>query len=296
MIGDLSKGQEKSSLVVIEDNSVAQGRGLLLSFIANLSQRVDEVHIVCYDGRSQDIQLLVPGTNIKIYKAYKDLLNWDGNDDVNVSVDIVKYIKEKNSFHGNKKIAIVIDSISQLILYRSASYTCQVIHRLANTQCLGCEVEQVVCLLHHDLHDDSSCSLIDHTASTVIRLKSSKSEKYNHCCEILHKKISGKITEINENFNISENFEVKDIVEVSKVISLPTGDDAQVDPAANLTFNLTLTDKEKEARSKVVLPYTYDKQRQEATLNKSVGEGKIFYQPDEIDDFDEEDPDDDLDI
>jgi hypothetical protein len=36
--------------------------------------------------------------------------------------------------------------------------------------------------------------------------------------------------------------------------------------------------------------------RQEATLNKSVVEGKIFYQPDEVDDFDEEDPDDDLDI
>ena len=36
--------------------------------------------------------------------------------------------------------------------------------------------------------------------------------------------------------------------------------------------------------------------RQDDTLNKSVGEGKIFYQPDEADDFDEEDPDDDLDI
>ena len=28
----------------------------------------------------------------------------------------------------------------------------------------------------------------------------------------------------------------------------------------------------------------------------SAGSGKIFYQPDEADDFDEEDPDDDLDI
>ncbi len=36
--------------------------------------------------------------------------------------------------------------------------------------------------------------------------------------------------------------------------------------------------------------------RKDATLRKSVGEGKIFYQPDEADDFDEEDPDDDLDI
>ena len=36
--------------------------------------------------------------------------------------------------------------------------------------------------------------------------------------------------------------------------------------------------------------------RQDSLLAKSVGEGKIFYQPDEADDFDEEDPDDDLDI
>ncbi|XP_053378727.1 elongator complex protein 5-like [Mercenaria mercenaria] len=70
----------------------------------------------------------------------------------------------------------------------------------------------------------------------------------------------------------------------------------QVDPAANLTFNLTLTDKEKKARSEVKLPYTYDANRQDDSFTRSVGEGKIFYQPDEADDFDEEDPDDDLDI
>jgi len=32
------------------------------------------------------------------------------------------------------------------------------------------------------------------------------------------------------------------------------------------------------------------------STDASSGEGKIFYQPDEADDFDEEDPDDDLDI
>ena len=31
----------------------------------------------------------------------------------------------------------------------------------------------------------------------------------------------------------------------------------QVDPAANLTFNLTLSDKEKEDRSRVPLPYMH---------------------------------------
>lgn len=34
-----------------------------------------------------------------------------------------------------------------------------------------------------------------------------------------------------------------------------------MDPTANLPFNLSLSDKEKEARSQVVLPYTYNKER-----------------------------------
>ena len=65
---------------------------------------------------------------------------------------------------------------------------------------------------------------------------------------------------------------------------------SQPDPTANLTFDLTLTAKEKQDRANVVLPYT----RPHISLGK--GEGQIFYQPDEADDFDESDPDDDLDI
>ena len=33
------------------------------------------------------------------------------------------------------------------------------------------------------------------------------------------------------------------------------------DPTANLTFNLTLTEREKEDRSRVVLPYTHTSER-----------------------------------
>ncbi len=35
----------------------------------------------------------------------------------------------------------------------------------------------------------------------------------------------------------------------------------QPDPTANLTFNLTLTEREKTARASVPLPYTYDKEK-----------------------------------
>lgn len=299
MIGDLIQGREKSQTILIEDSADLSGRTLLAAFISNLSDRVDEVHVICFDGRSRDVEdhLQVDTERIKFYNGHSDLLGWNKSTELTVMSDIVTYLKDKGHFHGNKKVAVVIDSISPVILYRSIPYTCQTIHRLADTLCIGCEVEQVVCLLHSDLHEHKCCTLVEHTSSTVIKMRQPSTNHHMNCCDILHKKISGKITKISENFNLTDQFGIKDISEVTSVILPKQAEvDQQVDPAANLTFNLTLSEKEKEARSQVKLPYTYDQQRQEATLNKSVGEGKIFYQPDEVDDFDEEDPDDDLDI
>ena len=74
------------------------------------------------------------------------------------------------------------------------------------------------------------------------------------------------------------------------------------DPTANLTFDLRLSSKEKEDRSRVVLPYTsvrdagVDVVSSASQSHASKGSGQIYYQPDDVDDFDESDPDDDLDI
>ncbi|KAG0014288.1 hypothetical protein BGZ80_010539, partial [Entomortierella chlamydospora] len=58
------------------------------------------------------------------------------------------------------------------------------------------------------------------------------------------------------------------------------------DPAANLSFNLNLTDEQRRAKNETVLPYM---KTQEST-------GAIYYEPDAADDFDDDDPDDDLTI
>lgn len=71
---------------------------------------------------------------------------------------------------------------------------------------------------------------------------------------------------------------------------------SQVDPTQNLTFNLKLTDNERQARSNLKLPYMYHEEKKSDVAVNSVGDGKVFYQPDEADDFDEDDPDDDLNI
>lgn len=71
------------------------------------------------------------------------------------------------------------------------------------------------------------------------------------------------------------------------------GDAVGVDPRDNLTFNLHLTDEEKAMRAETALPYAKTHEEKQQVLQ---GTGAIFYEPDDVDDFDDEDPDDDLDI
>ncbi|KAJ2747433.1 Elongator complex protein [Coemansia sp. BCRC 34301] len=63
------------------------------------------------------------------------------------------------------------------------------------------------------------------------------------------------------------------------------------DPTANLPFNLSLTDKQRRDKAEVALPYL-----EARVADVAGGSGDIIYQLDEEDDWDEDDPDDDLDI
>lgn len=300
MIGDLVVGKERSKLIVIEDSLLQSGRPLVLSLICNLCTRVEKVHVICYDRNPSYLREEVPEELLKrvvVHDGFQDVLGWNNPEGLSVNTDLVQYLQNKPGYHGNHTIALVIDSLSPMMLHRAAPYTCQTISRLTHSKIHTADTEQVVCLVHGDLHDNHSLTLVEHLATSVVKVQASALDHFLMASQILHKRISGKIIKITEHFNLSEKYEVLDVTEIKSVDQTTSAvDTGQTDPTANLTFNLTLTDKEKMARSQVKLPYTYDRNRQDDTLNKSVGEGKIFYQPDEADDFDEEDPDDDLDI
>lgn len=61
-----------------------------------------------------------------------------------------------------------------------------------------------------------------------------------------------------------------------------------IDPESLATFKINFEDEELEARNALKLPYE--------KTSVEVPAGRIIYSPDSDDDFDEEDPDDDLDI
>lgn len=71
--------------------------------------------------------------------------------------------------------------------------------------------------------------------------------------------------------------------------------DKKADPTANLSFNLSLTDEQRKTKESLVLPFM-KAQQLEVSVDEEKKSGLIYYDPDAADDFDDEDPDEDLDI
>ncbi|KAF3697930.1 Elongator complex protein 5 [Channa argus] len=98
-------------------------------------------------------------------------------------------------------------------------------------------------------------------------------------------------------FNIKEDFTVIVQGKPSHTgLRQDEPEELQTDPTANLTFNLRLSDTEREAKEKLALPFIFSKEKKTALLHSGPGSGRILYEPDANDDYDEEDPDDDLDV
>ncbi|KAI8380168.1 Elongator complex protein 5 [Blakeslea trispora] len=72
--------------------------------------------------------------------------------------------------------------------------------------------------------------------------------------------------------------------------------DKKSDPTANLSFNLSLTEEQRKAKDSLVLPFMKAQQLEVSTEEEKKSGGLIYYDPDAADDFDDEDPDEDLDI
>ena len=97
---------------------------------------------------------------------------------------------------------------------------------------------------------------------------------------------------------------VKEVIVARKAES---GGEKEEEVLATTTFRLDLSEKEREARDKLVLPFLREKQQEETEdegvriqqqqqAKDTTTCGKIYYSPEEVDDWDEEDPDDDLDF
>ncbi|XP_033107715.1 elongator complex protein 5-like [Anneissia japonica] len=309
LLGQLIDGREGSQLIVLEDSVAHSGRALLRCITTELAYRLDQVHIFNFDT-PPDVFINTIDTKIKgklqCHDGWTNPLQWNLNSsngrhnslDISSSEDVFMTNVQKCNRDDSKRVCVVVDSLSPVLLRKSITYVCNGLDQLIRSNDLGFEVCLVVCLLHKDVHDENALRAINHLASTVLTLSSYMSlaplsEAPLGICSIVHKRKTGKVFKKKEGYSVDGDYRLITFPEEQRLTTIPMETPKQGDPTANLTFNLTLRDSERQARSEVVLPYTLSAKRKADELNPG---GKIYYEPDDADDFDDEDPDDDLDI
>eukprot|EP00123_Amoebidium_parasiticum_P010652 comp20233_c0_seq1/m.25225 comp20233_c0_seq1/g.25225 ORF comp20233_c0_seq1/g.25225 comp20233_c0_seq1/m.25225 type:complete len:307 (-) comp20233_c0_seq1:93-1013(-) len=295
--------QEPSSLVVITDSVDTHTNQirLLRASVENALEKGFKVVCFTFDTLAATFQAALRpdlASRAKIIDAFLDPLGWDsgnpeGGWDVEKIIDHVRKIVSGTPSEG-KGTVVFVDAISMLLLRTHVDKMCRALRTLAREP----GVTRVITSLHSDLHDTATCSALTHLASTHIHLDQTTQTGGNSWdgeCTVLHRKKTGKVTRTRELYHVDARNKLESRpLEGPNKVAAPK--DPQADPTANLTFNLSLTGQQKDARAQLVLPYMHSQKTQKALLGGGAGRGQIHYQPDEGDDVDDEDPDDDLDI
>ena len=192
---------------------------------------------------------------------------------------------------------VVIDSLTAYMALHSASAAVRAIRRLSERS----DVDQVVAVVHSDVHDIDTLAQLNHMVSTSITVRETGAGgRFPGEAAATHRRRSGKVIAEKALYGV----DAQGILRTSLVSAGADGgggggggggDDGAADPTANLSFNLNLTASQRKAKANVKLPYTISQAEQERELAGGQT-AMIHYEADDGDDVDEEDPDDDLDL
>lgn len=304
------KGQEGSSFLLFEDSRTHSGRLLLYALANQISERFDQFHVFTTELSPDETSSYIGSevsSKLILHDIWTDPLGWNNPAEetdplkLNPGSDFISRLCCRLA-PSVSKIVVVIDTISSFLPYHTDSQMCSAILSLvtASERISDIQNVQVLGLLHSDLHSEKTVKALRYLATTQIKLSVedpslSTIRDAHGVFEILQNKKNGKVKRQKEVYRVDGNHHLElSVYDQQQKQENSHGNDAQPDPTANLTFNLTLKESERIAKEKVVLPYISNKDKSE--LVTPPGYGQIFYEPDDADDFDEEDPDDDLDI
>lgn len=186
---------------------------------------------------------------------------------------ILKTIKSQS------RNTVIVDCLSSLILYAGLAKALWFIEKLSR------QVSQLVCIYRRDLVQNK-IPAVETLGTTYVKLETvaESSSKYNltYSAKLIHRKLSGSV--IRQTELIKQKIETYEINAEKIVVQKPNRGSVSQPPKIESSFRIEIDAEEMEQRDQTPLPYTL------AATNAS----KIFYQPDDADDIDEDDPDDDL--
>ncbi|XP_015275791.1 PREDICTED: elongator complex protein 5 [Gekko japonicus] len=291
------------------DSISCEGRTLLKSFVAASAQRGESVHVLSFDIPEEEFKAgfsAAVTSQLLYHDGFRDPLGWTGQGGGLALGDFASSeLVARLAAATRGPSTVVLDSLSWLLLRLPFPLVCQVLAQLPRrAKVAGLKITRIVALLHGDLHQLGQLEALHTLARVVVKVAPAPEavpggDGAARVAATLHKKRGGKVMQKREYFAVLPNWVLKCLGELLED-GLPGEEDAQVpataDPAANLTFNLRLSEAERRAKEAVPLPYQFSEEKKSSLLQTSTSLGKIYYEPDAADDIDEEDPDDDLDV
>lgn len=276
LFNDKLTRHERGKFIIIEDTLDYCGRDLLKGIVKTFLKEGTSIKVLCYNSvHAHDWKNKpVLGGSLQICDHYSDPGGWISNVAPRVAETLTDAVEEVKSLPN---VILVVDSLSTLILRSSAEKLYRTLCPILTSE--GNNV-QLLALLHNDVHCEETRSLLCSLATCTLTTLPPVNGNLAVSCISHHPR--GKILNQAAQYQIKENFELKFVSVISEAKNVQHVV-KQPDPAANLTFNLRLKDSEKEVRSKLQLPYMKTSPDLPEILN-------------EDDFYDEDDPDDDLDV
>lgn len=289
---ELSLGKQYGPLSSLADEMDCDSSSMFLSLLKSYIQASERpTHVLCWQRKTmkylETLQSQVP-SKLHLHNCLADLNGWI--DPGQEKSHLFSIINETLS-EGTREINIIIDSLSNPLFTIGFGSCIEDLQKIVNVGAInGLKIHQLLCFVNSNLVPCGPASLLylKHVASTVVELK-------YQVARITHRKPGGHVERKEEKYTVLaegeisiQPFRASAFTELRHVDEKPS-----TLPQDVASFRVGLSDKEKEDRSKLVLPYmrTSDKPQE-----IEEGGGKVFYQPDAVDDWDDEDPDDDLDI
>ncbi|KAF4110575.1 elongator complex protein 5 isoform X1 [Onychostoma macrolepis] len=296
MLLDVLQGAEAGGFILIQDTAKCTGRGLLKCFINAALKRGEDVHVLGFESPETEVCAGLDRScvqKLNFHKGFPDPLGWTCRSSFTVERFATQHITQLiKDTQQAKASVLVVDSLSLVLRHHDTLVFCQTLQELRK----GGVIKTIIGLLHSDLHQQGVVGIVCYLASTVISVTTANDERHS-VAKTTRRTKSGKVMQEEEYFSVSEDATLSVQAKPRQPGHVQKGQDvSEADPASNLTFNLRLSEEERKAKEKVALPFVFSQEKKSALLRPTPGSGRITYEPDANDDFDEEDPDDDLDV
>lgn len=243
-------------IILIEDDANKNIIPLLLELVP--SER-STINLFCYEQPAAVWRSVFHKSNIKCYEEFK--------------------IDSFNQYTSSK-CTVIVDSVNQMALCLGWNECLKCFQRLSRDS----KVEKLILVLHKDCLSHSSKLQIhlNHLANAVISYGTKSPFKVS-----LKIKKGSKVSNTDETISYDIKTSTLRLTPIVKQNKKDDEPDNKPSPGSLTTFKIEVDQLEKMEKSKLKLPY----------MSKiHEGESKVYYEPDAVDDWDEEDPDEDLDI